>query len=573
MASEATCRAAVYARVSTEDQVDGTSLATQRRRCRLHIEAEGWCVVDEFVDEGVSGAKASRPALDRLMHDARQGRIDVIVVLKLDRFGRSNRHLSATIGELDDLGVRFVSITEAFDSGTSTGRMHRDLLGVFAEFEREQIRERTMGGLRAIAADGFWPGGPPPFGFKIVNAGRHKRLALDDQEAAALREAVACIVERRMSTQSTASHLNALGYRLRRAPRWTHWNVRRILLEAPLTGSWTYARQRNTRNGKATKAPYGSPIVVDIPRVLDNDRYEQMRERLATTTTGHTTNKFYELARGILTGPCGGRFHGVNRKDRGLRQYRCANNHSAVRNRCDCRRLNADDIEFVVWEAVTSLLSEPERLLRMAHDYLGTRGEEVRVERQQIEAVERRITSLQATLTARVAEYIKAGVRADVVRAATKQVEDDIAALVRHRDTLRQWMNRSVEESGRVRRLWELAEIAHLRLGGLGPHERRLVLDLLDVRVTVSGWEKCSSCGGSGMTAGRSTGGRGTGVGCPACSAGGYVPLVRIDGRVYDRVVDAIAVEGGDLANGASNASVGDVTDVGLPFTVAVAVA
>ena len=118
-------RAAVYARVSTEQQIDGTSLDAQVERCQARVVAEGWTLAGTFVDAGVSGAKASRPELDRLMNMVRHKEIDAIVVTRLDRFGRSQRHLSATLGELDDHGVRLVSLAESFDSGTPAGRMMR----------------------------------------------------------------------------------------------------------------------------------------------------------------------------------------------------------------------------------------------------------------------------------------------------------------------------------------------------------------------------------------------------------------------------------------------------------------
>ena len=87
-------RAVIYARVSTLEQVDGTSLQTQVETCERYARGCGYRVIERFVDEGVSGAKASRPALDRLIRRAKGGGVDVVVVAKLDRFGRSMRHLS-----------------------------------------------------------------------------------------------------------------------------------------------------------------------------------------------------------------------------------------------------------------------------------------------------------------------------------------------------------------------------------------------------------------------------------------------------------------------------------------------
>jgi DNA invertase Pin-like site-specific DNA recombinase len=97
------------------------------------------------------------------MEACRRREIDVVVVARLDRFGRNLRHLSATLGELDDLGVQFVSVHEAFDSLGPAGRLQRTILSSVAQYEREQRLERSQSGLRAKAQAG-WPGGPPPSG-------------------------------------------------------------------------------------------------------------------------------------------------------------------------------------------------------------------------------------------------------------------------------------------------------------------------------------------------------------------------------------------------------------------------
>ena len=125
-------------------------------RCESYIASQGWALAGSYIDEGVSGAKARRPALDRLLYDIRTGAVDAVVVAKLDRIGRSMRHLAALLGELDDRGVKLVSVSEAFDSSTPAGRLQRNMLGSFAEFERELIRDRMVAGRDATVRRGKW---------------------------------------------------------------------------------------------------------------------------------------------------------------------------------------------------------------------------------------------------------------------------------------------------------------------------------------------------------------------------------------------------------------------------------
>ena len=135
-------RAAIYARVSTADQTCENQLIDLRRYCA----ARGWDAT-EYVDTGVSGAKDRRPALDQLMTDARRRKVDTVVVWRLDRFGRNLRHLITAIEELNAAGVSFVSMGENIDTASPTGRLLLGIMGSFAEFERERIRERIHAGL------------------------------------------------------------------------------------------------------------------------------------------------------------------------------------------------------------------------------------------------------------------------------------------------------------------------------------------------------------------------------------------------------------------------------------------
>ncbi len=148
-------KAAIYARVSTFDQEPENQLQELRR----YVEARAW-TGQEYVDRGVSGAKDRRPALDQLMADAASRRIDVVVCWRLDRFGRNLRHLVVAIEELTAAGVAFVSIGESIDTTSPTGRLLLGVLGSFAQFERDRLRERVMAGLQRARAQGVRLGRP-----------------------------------------------------------------------------------------------------------------------------------------------------------------------------------------------------------------------------------------------------------------------------------------------------------------------------------------------------------------------------------------------------------------------------
>jgi DNA invertase Pin-like site-specific DNA recombinase len=154
-----TARTALYARVSTTGH--GQDVGLQLDDLREVAQQRGWNVVGEFVDEGVSGAATSRPALDDMMEQARRGKLALVVVWKLERLGRSSQHLLQILDELQALGVGFVSIRDSgIDTTSATGRLMLHILGAFAAYERELIRERTRAGVRRARDNGKTFGRP-----------------------------------------------------------------------------------------------------------------------------------------------------------------------------------------------------------------------------------------------------------------------------------------------------------------------------------------------------------------------------------------------------------------------------
>ena len=148
----------IYARVSTIDK--GQDVGMQLRELETYAKARGWTVQDRYLDEGVSGSKTRRPGLDRLLAACRRRQIDVVLVWRLDRLGRSLKHLIMMLDELQSLGVAFVALHEQIDCTTATGQLMLHLLGAFAEFERALIRERVKAGLAHAQSKGQQLGRP-----------------------------------------------------------------------------------------------------------------------------------------------------------------------------------------------------------------------------------------------------------------------------------------------------------------------------------------------------------------------------------------------------------------------------
>src|SRR5436853_7897378 len=147
-------RVGIYARVST---LIGQSPEMQLTELREYASRRGWEIFGEYVDSGISGSKESRPELNRLMSDAHQRKIDAVLVWKIDRFGRSLKHLVNSLADLSAYGVAFISLRDNLDLSTPSGRLMFQMIGAMAEFERSLIQERVdvrRADLPLIVSDG-----------------------------------------------------------------------------------------------------------------------------------------------------------------------------------------------------------------------------------------------------------------------------------------------------------------------------------------------------------------------------------------------------------------------------------
>jgi DNA invertase Pin-like site-specific DNA recombinase len=172
-------RVALYARVSTSDK--GQNPALQLTPLVEYCKQRGWNVMGQFVDIGVSGVKSKRPELDRLLDNARKRKLDVICVWKLDRFGRSMKHLVNTLEELQELGVSFVSYMESLDFTSATGKLMFNILAAFSQFERDIIAERVRAGMAIAKSKGVKIGRKataPVYLAQVIKARENEKLSI-----------------------------------------------------------------------------------------------------------------------------------------------------------------------------------------------------------------------------------------------------------------------------------------------------------------------------------------------------------------------------------------------------------
>jgi site-specific DNA recombinase len=207
-------RCAIYTRKSTEDGLEQeyNSLDAQYDACAAYALSqrhEGWTVVkDRYDDGGFSGGNMNRPGLDQLLQDVEAGRVDIILLYKIDRLTRSLSDFARIVDVLDAAGASFVSITQSFNTTTSMGRLTLNMLLSFAQFEREVTGERIRDKIAASKRKGLWMGGPVPLGYDVVE----RKLVPNEQEAKTVRHIMQRYVELG-SVKSLIAELDAQDYR------------------------------------------------------------------------------------------------------------------------------------------------------------------------------------------------------------------------------------------------------------------------------------------------------------------------------------------------------------------------
>lgn len=237
MTSPGITQSALYLRVSTEQQVDGNSLATQESQLLRYAKAHGYAVADIYVDAGLSGKNTNRPELQRMLEDAGRRSFDVVLVWAVDRISRSVPDLLHLIETLREHGVDFAAVSQDFDTSDPTGLLTLHILGSFAQFERELLIERTKEGHLRRLQKSDWSCGVVPFGYSKVDG----KLVEVAEEAAVVRRMFDLFLEHK-AFNGVARLLSEEGVRTRNGNRWYGNVVKGILRNPVYMGANVYGR-------------------------------------------------------------------------------------------------------------------------------------------------------------------------------------------------------------------------------------------------------------------------------------------------------------------------------------------
>jgi site-specific DNA recombinase len=232
-------RCGLYLRVSTGPQVEGCSLKTQKRQLLLYASARGYQVHDLYVDAGLSAKNMKRPELQRLLADVEKGCVDIVLVWTVDRISRSMRDLLSLIETFREHGVEFAAVEQQFDTSDPIGLLTLNILGSFAQFEREILVERTKEGHLRRLHRSDWSCGPVPFGYRKVDG----KLVEEPAEAEVVRRIFRLFLNLR-TMKGVARRLNEEGVRTRAGKLWSDNQVKYILTNPVYAGANVYGRHK-----------------------------------------------------------------------------------------------------------------------------------------------------------------------------------------------------------------------------------------------------------------------------------------------------------------------------------------
>ena len=465
----ATVRCAIYTRKSTEEGLgqDFNSLDAQRDSGEAYIRSqagEGWTLLaDQYDDGGYTGANMERPALRRLLADAKAGKVDCVVVYKVDRLTRSLFDFARIVEVLDKHGVSFVAVTQQFNTTTSLGRLTLNILLSFAQFEREIISERTRDKQVLARKRGKWTGGHLPLGYNL-EAGC---LVVNAEEADRVRQIFEWYLEGQ-TVYGIVAKCTDLGWHNK---QWTTKNGK-VYGGHPMCKCHVYTMLANPLYAARIRAD-GEVVAANHARAVEDRTFDLVQEKLKENTRNPGTQhrpRLESLLRGLLYCSCCGSAMSPSyssSKDRRYRYYVCIRATQRNGTGCTTRAVSAAVVEEAVIESVRHFVLAPKVVEEAARAARQRLTEELNRHREELKSVNVRVrnaksqvaraTAMDATREAGLQEFIDVGeAKAEELRktvARGERLRFDDSMVRQHLGNFDEvWKTMTIEEQCRLLR-------------------------------------------------------------------------------------------------------------------------
>ena len=394
-------RAAIYLRVSTEEQAEEGhyGIPIQEEKCKAYCDLHDYEISENriYKDEGFSGnySVGDRPAMQKLFHDAEAGKFDVVVVKSIDRMGRNLRILLNMLYDLEKYNIKFLSVNEEFNTSTAMGRTMLNLMGAFAQLERDTITERMQGGRKRAAKDGKWVWGSPPYGFRLNK--ENKKLVIYKKEAEWVRTFFRWLVAEKLplsAIHKRANEMNVPCYALKKRREvenkgyWHKSSIARILCNPIYTGTDEFYRYKNGKKSlsvmmdKELQRDKSGWVSFKADHIITPTQFKLARKQLLKNREMASRNlkNVYLFNKLLYCGKCGLKLFAGNRPPRketqntfrfyhGSRETKWKEKRTIKNNRCNpCGGVGEVRL-YSIWDTIKKLLERPEYMIDKLKDY------------------------------------------------------------------------------------------------------------------------------------------------------------------------------------------------------------
>ena len=410
-------RVGLYPRVSGHEQEDNYSIPEQIERMKKYCESRDWMVYKIYTDPGFTGSNMDRPGLQEMIKDVENGKLDMVLVYKLDRLSRSQKDTLFLIEDVfDKHGVGFTSMTENFDTSTPFGKAILGVLAVFAQLEREKIKERTLMGRDARAQEGKWHGGGvQPIGYDFIN----DELVVNDYEAMQIKE-MADLFIKGTPVRTIERIVNEKGYRHKHGT-WAARTIRGVLSNPVNIG--LIKNRNNLHQG------------VHEP-ILDQKTFDAIQKLMQERREKHGAQKAFRSLLGgfIYCKHCGGRY--ARHKHNGVYSYVCYSRSKKMKSmikdpNCKNKIYKADELESAILGEIRSFVIDPKRINQVRENRpLSDMVEKAKSIKLEIDKIDSKISKMMDL-------YALGTIDLDVISDKVTELNGTKAALQKEMDSLK----------------------------------------------------------------------------------------------------------------------------------------
>lgn len=440
---------ALYARVSTGRQEQEETIKNQLLVLREYAEKNGYTIVQEYTDDGWSGAILARPSLDQLRQDARKKIWDAVLIYDPDRLSRKYSHQELVRDEFREIGTEIIYITTPTPKNEED-RVLYGVKGIFAEYEREKIKERFRLGKLRKAREGFVLMSTGPYGHTYIAKTKEKNghLEINTDEATVLRRICTWIVNEKLTLRRVVKRLEELGIPPRKSSRgvWNTSTLANLLRNTSLIGEAHFLKsygtipekplkeERYKKNKKTSRKirPEEEWIKIPCPPIIDKETFDRVQVQLRLNFEKAERNRKNEyLLSGKIRCICGSTRTGEGPQKGKHLYYRCSNRVKSfpLPPTCTEKGTNAQIADKLVWNKIVELMSSPELLSKQLNRWLNEREQKPKMELDDVEIIKRELEKLKQELDRYNKAYGAGLFSMEQLREYTKNAHEKISSL------------------------------------------------------------------------------------------------------------------------------------------------